>query len=357
MSTQTTITFQKLLSQVAIRGASDLHLTVGNVPQIRVSGQLIPLEDEKVLTPDFIESIVSSVITEKERKVLEKEREVVLVYTFASNVRFKIHIFYQKNFLSLSLRFVPKEPKLLKDLGLPRVIENFIEQDKGIIIISGPYGSGRTTLVAALLQTINLKKAKRIITIEEPIEYIFTSNKSIIEQREVGRDTNSFKEGLLSLKEEDVDIVFVSEISERDVLEGMLSVAQGGKLIIAIAEGESSVKTIEKLIEMAPSSEQQRLRSGLADLLQAVLVLRLLPRIQGGEVLASEILVSSPAVASVIREGRLFQLESIIQTSRQEGMQSLDQALAKLVKNGEVKQNIALSEAQDKVNFQAMIRG
>ena len=351
MSATETLLINKILNLAAERRASDVHLTVGNYPVLRIDGKLVTLTNESVLTPDFLWGMANSFLSEADKKLLETQREIVTVYSWANRARFRARVFFQKGYVALSLRLIPQLIRSPKDLGLPEAVLQAISQEKGLIIISGPFGSGRTSTVASLLETLNRNKGLHIQTLEKPIEYLLANNQSIIEQREIGKDTASFRQGLLDILDEDVDVMVLSAMNERGLEELLLEAAESGKLIIAIMDADTVISVLERFISNIDISRREWGQAVLAQVLLAVVVQRLLPRIGGGLRLACEVLTSTSAVQSIIKDNRLSQLNSILQTSREEVMLNLDKALLELVRLGEVNANEAAEQAIDKEAF------
>lgn len=356
MSAIETLLINKILNLAAERRASDLHLTVGNYPVLRIDGKLVTLTNETVLTPDFLWGMANSFLSEADKKLLELQREIVTVYSWANRTRFRARVFFQKGYVALSLRLIPQLIRSPKDLGLPDAILQAITQEKGLIIISGPFASGRTSTVASLLETLNRNKGLHIQTLEKPIEYLLANNQSIIEQREIGKDTVSFKQGLLDILDEDVDVVVLSSVNEDGLEELLLEAAESGKLIIAIMDADTVISALERFISNIEVSRREWGQIVLAQVLLAIVVQRLLPRIGGGLRLACEVLTSTSAVQAIIKDNRLPQLNSILQTSREEGMLNLDKALLELVRLGEVNANDASEQAIDKEAFKRNFR-
>jgi len=354
-ATETAI-LQKILTSLAGQQVSDLHLRAGSQPVVRRDGELEVMTAEEIVTPDFLEAVLVILLTPQQRSSLETDRQVTVGHTFMSRMRLRITVFYQRGLPEIAIRFVPPNLKSLRELGLPASFERIIGADHGLIIIAGSYGSGRTTTLASCLQTINQTQIKHIATVEEPIEYMLTGDKSIIDQREVGVDTVSWEEATESIPNEDVDVVGFSRLASPTIITSALSLALGGKLVFAVMEAESCVQAVEQLVVSFTPDNQALTRSKLADALLAILVQKLIPRVGGGRVLVSELLIATPAVRSVIHEGKDYQLNNLLLTSREEGMVALDRALAELVKTGEVMQEVALSYALDKEVFQSILR-
>ncbi|MDP3964769.1 MAG: PilT/PilU family type 4a pilus ATPase [bacterium] len=356
MDTTTQAELSKLLSRVAEYRASALHLSVGNPPILRVDDQLKPVEEADIMTPEKMMKFSEVFLDEQMKKTLEKEKEVIFTYSFEDRARFKVNIFYQKGYLSISLKYIPPTVQGLRELGLPAVVERFAQLKKGLVLVTGPFGSGKSTTLASLIETINQMRSEYIITIEKPIEYIFTNNKSVIEQREIGRDALSFEKALSSIPQEDVNVVMLSDMEDPEVVEMVLTVVESGRLVVSAMNTDSAYKTIEKLINIFPKEKQEQVRLQIGDAFEGVISQRLLPRVGGGKVAAAEILIPSPAVRSIMKEGSIYQLNTILQTSREEGMISLDRSLADLVKSGEVLLEDALTHAADKNGLKMMIR-
>lgn len=354
LRTNEQIEVNRILTSVAEYNASDLHLSVGNVPTVRIDGELTPLREEKVVTPDFLEKLKLFLLDDRQKEILENEREIIFSYNFQNRIRFKINLFYQESYLSASLRLITSDIKTLIELGLPKAVERVTKLDRGLVIVCGPFGSGRTSTLAAILNEINNNRSEHILTIEEPIEYVLMDNKSIVEQREVGRDTHSFEKALKSAFQEDVDIILVGNLKNKVVVKNVLDLSEGGRLVFGGMNTDSSIKTIEKLINSFDAQEQQQARVQLSEVLAGIIVQRLLPRVGGGRILVAEILIPTPPVRAVIREGNLLQLNNVLQTSREDGMISLDRSLAELVKTGEILLDSALQYAVDKNNLQML---
>lgn len=356
MQTSKQLEINRILKTVAEYKASDLHLTVGNPPILRIDGKLTPLQEESLLTPDFIQGVVESFLDDKQKEILEREREIVVAYTLENKARFKVNIFYQKGHPSVSLRYVPPTIKTIQELNLPPIVKEFTKLEKGLVLICGPFGSGRTTTMTSLVDQINKSRAEHIITIEKPIEYLFVNNKSVIEQREVGLDVLSFERALESVSEEDVDIIMLSKIEGVEIIEEVLNVASSGRLVLANMDTDSAFKTVEEIIASFPPERQSQGRVHLADSLEGIISQRLVPRTGGGLVLACEVLIPNQAIRSIIRDGALYQLNNILLTSRGEGMVSLDRSLAELVKKGEILLEDALNYAIDRNNLKTMTK-
>ena len=351
MATTETLLVNKILNIAAERKATDIHLTVGNYPVVRVDGKLITLTSEQVLTPDFLLGMADSFLSKVDKEDLEKERETVTVYTWANRARFRAKVFYQKGYIAISLRLIPQLIRSPKDLGLPPILTQSITKERGLIIVTGPFGSGRTTTIASLLETLNRNKGLHIQTLESPIEYLLSNNQSIIEQREIGKDTESFLKGLKDVLDEDIDVVAVGALAEDGVEEMILQVTESGKLVLVVMDADTVISALERFVSNLDPERRVWGQDVLAQVLVAVVAQRLLPRIGGGLSLAYEALTVTPAVQSIIKENRLYQLNSIMQTSKEEGMINLDKSLLELVRVGEISVDDAMQQAVNPQSF------
>lgn len=355
-STSDTIVIDRVLTRVAEYKASDVHLTAGNPPILRVDGKLVPLGDEGIITPDFLERFSELLLNDEQRQELAEKKELVIATTWQKRARYKVSFFHQRGALSASLRLIAPQIRSLSELGLPRIVEQLAQLEKGLVLITGPFGSGRTGTAAGLIDAINQTRAEHIITIEKPIEQIFVNNRSVIEQREVGRDTLSFVQAINTASREDVDVIFVSEMEEPDVIEAVLGAAESSHLIISTMNTDSIVRTVEKILTSFPEEQALRIRVQLAATLQAVVSQRLLPRVGGGRIVVAEVMVPTAPIRAVIRDGQLYQLTNLLQTSREAGMISLDRSLAELVRTGEILVDDALAHAVDRNNLKMLTR-
>ena len=342
-----TLLINNILNTFLEHKATDLHLLAGNNPVIRAGGKLITLTDQDILNPDTIQSIAESFLNKEQLEELYQKKELATSYFWANRARFRVKLFYQKGFLAISLRLIPSYISSPKELKIPTVILQLLNKEKGLIIITGPFGSGRTTTAASLLETLNQNKGRHIQTLEKPIEYLFINNQSIIEQREVGRDVKSFCQGLKDMFNEDIDVVFADQFYEEGMADLVLELVESGKLLILIMDANSSIFAIERFLSLLTPAKRAWGQELLPEVLLGILSQRLLPKIGGGLALATEVLTSTNAVKSSIRDDNFQQLKSIMQTSRDEGMQVLDKSLLELVKNGQINMDDAKKELVD----------
>jgi len=335
------IFLNRILSEMVQKNGSDLHLAVGSPPMIRISGQFIPLTGQEMVASEMINKIIETFLGPDEVVKLKETKGVILVKNI-SNFRFRVNVFYQKGLLALSFHYIPGVIKSFNDLGLAEVCRNFLQAASGLLIIAGAYNSGKTTTAAALVEELNKTKALNIITIEDPIEYLFISKTSLVMQRQIGIDVNTVANALDYCLSEDVDAVYINEIKDDQVLSlampKIFELASGNCLVVLEINADSSNRVLEKVLAgMGLNMPVEAARYNLADILIGILVQKLVKRRGGGLVLANEILLNNAAAKSLIREGKIYQLESVIQTSRKEGMISMDKSLNNLIESGEVR--------------------
>lgn len=329
--------FKRLLLDLAKKNASGLHLSAGSAPMQRVFGQLTG--GEEILTKEDLEKIIRSFLSEEELEVLAKRKEILIVRDFGDNFRFRINIFYQKDSPAMSLSYISGEIIDFENLGFPAAFKKNMLNASGLLIVAGPSASGKTSTIASILEKINQEKSDYIITLEDPIEKLFVNKKSLIDQRQVGRDVNNFIDGLKHCLEEDIDVVYIDEIREGldAALPYILELASGNALVILEINAESSVRALEKILNINTQNlSKESVRFMMADVFFGVIAQKLLPNREGGFSLAMEVLLSNFAVKSLIREGHIFQLESIIQNSAEEGMISMEKSIKELVLSGRV---------------------
>jgi twitching motility protein PilT len=331
--------FKKLLLDLAKKNASGLHLSVGSIPLLRIYGRLSEGEGGEVLKKEDLEKIIRSFLSEKELAILEDKKEIILVKDFGDNFRFRINVFMQKDSPALSLSYISGEIVDLDNLGFPGTFSKNLLNVAGLLIVAGSPASGKTSTIASIIEKINKEKRKYVITLEDPIEKIFVNRKSLIDQRQIGRDVNTFFDGLRHCLEEDVDVVYVDE-NRNDferALPYILELASGNTLVILEVNAENSIRALEKILNTSTENlTKESVRFMLADVLFGVVAQRLIPNRENGLSLALEVLLSNFAVKSLIREGNVYQLEGIIQNSAEEGMISMDKSIKELVLSGQV---------------------
>ncbi|MEK7103243.1 MAG: ATPase, T2SS/T4P/T4SS family, partial [Patescibacteria group bacterium] len=349
MDTAQTLTLIRMVTTAARERATDLHINGGSAPMMRIDGTLRALTNEPIITQEFIEDILQTLLTEAMRTTLAQTKDFSFTHLFDNKVRAKVSIYYEEGRPAITMRLLDVKVRTLQELNAPDAIKTFAHLSNGLVLIAGNYGSGRTTLAMALLEEINRTHTSHIMTVERPIEYDMASNKSIVDQREVGEDVLSFEDALDHVQREDVDVLFVSEMTTQAEIMRVLDIANAGVLVYAIIESSSATHALEKLLSTVAAAEQEHARSLLTQCLEGVVVQRLVPRIGGGMVAVHEILRMQPSIQSFLLSNRMSQIAVFLKNSRDEGMMSLEHELARLVKNQEVLPDVAQTAAVDKV--------
>ncbi|HIA92341.1 TPA: type IV pilus twitching motility protein PilT [Candidatus Saccharibacteria bacterium] len=356
MATTQQVRIETLLETVLKKDASDLHIQLASKPMLRIDGQLVPVENSTELTEEQVESLIFSVLDDDQKKILLKDKEIDFSFAFGDLGRFRANAFHERGNLALALRLIPNEIRTITDLGLPKVVSAFTEYGRGLVLVTGPTGSGKSTTLAAMIDKINEEKATHIITIEDPIEYIHKSKKALIVQRELHYDTVSFGEALRSSLRQDPDVILVGEMRDLDTISTAITLAETGHLVFATLHTNSAAQTVDRLVDVFPPHQQQQIRTQLAGILQGVVSQRLIPMVGGGRMAAAEILVATSAVRNIIREGKSHQLESVIQTGAEYGMQSMDKTLVKLIHSGKITYEEAVNYAVDIEELDRLMR-
>jgi len=332
---------QGLLQAVVDAKASDLHLTVGAAPTLRVGGDLHPLPGTDLLGPEEVEELVFELVNDEQKDLLLTQKEIDFSFAYGDKARFRVNAFHQRGYLAAALRRIPLEIPTIEELHLPEVLYRFCELPQGFVLVTGPTGHGKSTTIATMLQRINETRPVHIVTIEDPIEYIYPHRRALVDQREMHLDTYSWEVALRSALREDPNVVMIGEMRDYETIASAITIAETGHLVFATLHTNSASQTIDRIIDVFPEAQQQQVRVQLAAILAGVISQRLVPAIEGGLVPAVEIMLPSSAVQSVIREGKSFQLDNIISTSFDQGMVSLERALATLVKSGKVSAEVA----------------
>jgi len=353
---QTSLRIEILLEEVIKKKASDLHLQVGLPPMIRVDGSLMPISGTDVLSDEMVESLVFAILDEDQKQILLKDKEFDFSFAFGDLGRFRVNAFHERGNLAAALRLITNDVLSVEQLGLPPIVGRFAEYPRGLILVTGPTGSGKSTTLASMINKINNERSEHIITIEDPIEYTHRSKKSVIVQREVHYDTYSFSAALRSALREDPDVVLIGEMRDLETIASAITIAETGHLVFATLHTNSAAQSIDRMIDVFPPHQQPQIRSQLANILMAICSQRLVPAIGGGRVAATEILVATPAVRNIIREGKTHQLEAVIQTGAEFGMQSMDKTLVTLVHNGTISYDEARNYAVDLDELDRLMR-
>ncbi len=346
-----------LLMVMLQRGASDLHLIAGKPPTLRIDSQLVELKDYEVLSGNAVAELVDVLLTtEARQKEFRVNKELDFSFAFKDKVRFRINAYYQKGYPAAALRLITNKVKPIEELNLPPQLAELVNNKKGLVLLVGPTGQGKSTTLAALIDLINHTRAANIVTVEDPIEYVYIQDKSLVNQREVGSDTNSFAKALRSVLREDADVVLVGEMRDLESIAATITIAETGHLVFATLHTNNAAQTIDRIIDVFPAYQQNQIRSQLANILVAVVSQRLLPKIGGGRVPAVEIMMNTSAVSNVIRENKSYELTNIIHTSAALGMVSLDADLARLVRSNQVKLEDAALYVSDHDLFEGLLR-
>jgi twitching motility protein PilT len=354
---QGSVRIEVLLEEVVKRKASDLHLQVGLPPMLRVDGSLIPVPGSDPLSDEAVETLVFAILDEDQKQILLKDKEFDFSFAFGDLGRFRVNAFHERGNLAAALRLIPNEILTIEQLGLPQIVSKFADYPRGLVLVTGPTGSGKSTTLAAMIHKINMERAEHIITIEDPIEYTHRSKKSVIVQREVHYDTYSFSAALRSALREDPDVVLIGEMRDLETIASAITIAETGHLVFATLHTNSAAQSIDRMIDVFPPHQQPQIRSQLSNILMAIASQRLVPAIGGGRIAAAEILVATPAVRNIIREGKTHQLEAVIQTGQEFGMQSMDKTLAGLVHAGSISYDEARNFAVDQDELDRLMRG
>jgi twitching motility protein PilT len=345
---------EELVTTVVHEGASDLHLSEGRNPLIRVSGGLIPLIKKPVLTNADMLGFIQEFLSEKNKKILEVTRSADFSYGLP-DVRFRGNVFFHQGQISIALRLIPKSIRTLAELNLPPILESFARKQQGFFLCVGPIGQGKTTTLASLIEIINQTRTEHILTIEDPVEYLYESKKSIIDQREVGTDAPDFNSALVAMFREDIDVCLVGEMRDTNTISTAVTAAETGHLIFSTLHTNNAAQTINRIIDSFPPAQQDQIRVQLAGSLTGIFSQRLVPRISGGLVPAYELLINNAAVANLIREKRIHEINTVIETSSKDGMVDMNRSLAELVRAGEITVESAYLNSLNPKNLERII--
>jgi twitching motility protein PilT len=334
--------FADVLLQVLDRRASDLHITAGAKPTVRVRGRLTALDEFPVLTPTDTREIVYSILGNDQRQRLETDWQVDLAYTIPNRARFRVNAYFQRSAIGAAFRLIPSEIVSIDKLGLPPIVHELTKKPRGFVLVTGPTGSGKSTSLASMIDEINETREEHIMTIEDPIEFLHSHKKCLVNQRELGSDAQSFGAALRSALRQDPDVILVGEMRDLETIQTALTAAETGHLVFATLHTQDTPQTIDRIIDVFPPHQQHQVRVQLSVALQGIVTQTLLPTADGsGRVVASEVLIPSPAVRNLIREGKTHQIYSVLQTSASAGMQTMDSALASLVRAGKITRQLA----------------
>jgi len=337
-----TFDFADLLLDVIARNASDLHLTAGAPPMVRVRGRLTPLEGYPRLSTTDTREIVYSILTNDQRQKFENDWQLDFAYSVPGHARFRVNAYMQRAAIGAAFRLIPATIQSIGDLGLPAATHEFIKKPRGFVLVTGPTGSGKSTSLAAMIDAINSEREEHIMTVEDPIEFLHSHKKCIVNQREIGSDAQTFGAALKGALRQDPDVILVGEMRDLETISTALTAAETGHLVFATLHTQSAPQTIDRIIDVFPAHQQDQVRTQLSVALEGVMTQQLIPTADGSSrVVAAEVLVPTPAVRNLIREGKTHQIPSAMQTGSSVGMQTMDTALATLVRAGQITQRVA----------------
>jgi len=334
--------FADLLLETINRRASDLHITAGAPPALRIRGRLQQLEDFPVLTPTDTREVIYSILSNDQRQRLETDWQIDFAYTIPGQARFRVNAYFQRAALGAAFRLIPNEITPLDELGLPPIVHEFGKKPRGFVLVTGPTGSGKSTTLASMIDEINESREDHIMTIEDPIEFLHSHKRCLVNQRELGSDAQSFAAALRAALRQDPDVILVGEMRDLETISTALTAAETGHLVFATLHTQDTPQTIDRIIDVFPAHQQGQVRVQLSVALEGILTQQLLPTADGsGRVVATEVLIPSPAVRNLIREGKTHQIYSVLQTSGAQGMQTMDASLVGLVRAGKITQKLA----------------
>lgn len=346
------------LEEVVTQGASDLHMTVNAPLMLRINGSLQPAGKSQPWSHEKVVSALFSILSQEQKETFERDLELDFAYTISREARFRVNIYQQRGSMGGAFRIIPTELKQLKALGVPETVGNFAQLARGLVLVTGPTGSGKSTTLAALIDLVNSTRADHIVTVEDPIEFLHHHKKSIVNQREVGADTHSFAAALKYVLRQDPDVILIGELRDLETISVALTAAETGHLVFATLHTQDAPQTIDRVIDVFPPHQQGQVRAQLAATLQGVICQSLVRRADGkGRVVATEVLVTTSAISNLIREGKTYQIISMMQAGRAQGMHTMDQHLADLVKSGTVTYEAAMEKAHDLDGLGRLLQG
>jgi len=326
----------ELLIATARENASDLHIAVGRRPTIRIDSVLIPLQKEPILAKEDAEGLVGALLSAEQKDRFLKLRQVDFSFNYEDKARFRVNVFFQRGFMAAALRLIPAQIRTVEELNLPPILHDFAKLNQGFVLVVGPAGHGKSTTLAAVLDEINHNRTEHIITVEDPIEYLFAQDRCIVSQREVGQDTTSFHEALRAVLRQDPDVIMIGEMRDPETIATAMTAAETGHTVFSTLHTNSASQTIDRIIDSFPPEQQGQVVSQLASTLVAIISERLVPRVGGGRMPATEIMLTNSAIRNLIRERKIYQIDLVIETSVQEGMISLNRSLVNLLKRKEI---------------------
>ncbi len=336
--------------------ASDLHLISDAIPKIRVDGDLMDLPEAGVWSSAEIKKAVFSLISTDMRERFERDLELDFSVGFTDNLRFRVNLYFQKGKIAVAIRVISGNILTLEQLGVPTRVAEFTDLPRGLVLVTGPTGSGKSTTLASMIDLINKNRAEHIITVEDPIEFVHVNAKSVVEQREIGLDTHSFSDALKHVLRQDPDVILIGELRDFETIASAITAAETGHLVFATLHTQDAPQTIDRIVDVFPAGQQEQVRIQLSLCLKGIISQVLLPHASGkGRVVATEVMVVTPAIANLIRENKTFQIPSVLMASRDQGMQTMDQGLAQLVEQRKVNIEAAFDRAHDRQAFMALV--
>lgn len=349
---------EELLKIMVEKKASDLHITAGSPPQLRIDGRLVKAKGDEILTVERTKELTYSLLSQEAIKEFETNLELDMSFGIEGLSRFRLNVYQQRGAVGCAIRRIPYQIMSLQECGLPvKTVTQLCHKPKGLVLVTGATGSGKSTTLAAMINMINQEKDRHIITVEDPIEYTFKNLKSVIEQREVGGDTHSFEQALRHILREDPDVILIGEMRDLETIQSALNIAETGHLVFATLHTSDSVQTVNRVVDVFPAHQQQQVRTQLSFVLLSILAQQLIPRgASGGRVLATEVLIANHAVRSLIREGKTHQIYSVIQTAQREGMRTMNQALYELCLQGVISQDEAMGRTTEPEDLERLFR-
>lgn len=337
---------QQLLDLIVERKASDLHLVVGYQPSLRIDSELIAIQGTEILTESVLISLIENILTAEQKLHFNKNLELDFGFSYQNKARFRVNIYKQQGTVAAALRLIPLQIPVLESLGLPEIVGKFTNLRQGLILVTGPTGHGKSTTLASFISKINNERSAHVMTVEDPIEYVYPKSKSVISQREMYLDTKDWPSALKAALREDPDVVLVGEMRDLETIATTITIAETGHLVFATLHTNSAAQSIDRIIDVFPQDQQMQIRLQLASVLEAVISQRLIPTISPGRVLASELLLRTPALSELIRSSKTHLIDNLIQTSAEFGMMTMESSLIKLVKEGKISYEVALDYSQ-----------
>ncbi|UDF14348.1 type IV pilus twitching motility protein PilT [Antiquaquibacter oligotrophicus] len=345
------------LQEVLLNGASDLHVSVNTPPMIRIDGSLRPVNGAEPWPRHKVTDALYSIMSVEQRERFEDRLELDFAYSVSANARFRVNFYQQRGAIGGAFRLIPTEVKQLKDLGVPEVVGEFAKLPRGLVLVTGPTGSGKSTTLAALIDLVNRTRSDHIMTVEDPIEFVHSNQRSLVNQREVGQDTHSFADALKHVLRQDPDVILIGELRDLETISTALTAAETGHLVFATLHTQDAPQTVDRIIDVFPPHQQGQIRTQLAATLQGVMCQTLVKHASGtGRVVATEILFMTPAIANLVREGKTYQIPTALQAGRGMGMQTMDQHLADLVNSGRITHRAALEKVHDAEGFARLVQ-